>query len=175
MNSDRKIAREARQRSLQNAGSAPRPPRGSFGASAARFCNAQAFINQGSLVLRHGCLHKIAFLWAKFGSDPTVRKFSPRRFRIRVPFPAARDTKFSIFCSPPCRSPRGTLLKASSRLAACICITQQPPHTFQQHSSCGEKRRAPPKAGLLLLVLLGSAPRPAKSNCCGLKFEAGEL
>jgi hypothetical protein len=41
-----------------------------------------------------------AFLWTKFRNDPTFRKLSPRRSRIRAPFPAARDAMFSIFCRP---------------------------------------------------------------------------
>ena len=45
-----KIAREARQRSLQNAGSAPRPPRGPPGAPGGRFINTRAFIIRRSLV-----------------------------------------------------------------------------------------------------------------------------
>ena len=45
-----KIAREVRQRSLQNAGIAPRPPRGPPGAPGGRFINTRAFINRRSLV-----------------------------------------------------------------------------------------------------------------------------
>jgi hypothetical protein len=43
-----KIAREARQRSLQHAGSAPRPLRGPPGAPGGRFINTRAFINRRS-------------------------------------------------------------------------------------------------------------------------------
>jgi hypothetical protein len=44
------FAREARQRSVQSAGNAPRPPRAPSGAPGRRFINTRAFINRRSLV-----------------------------------------------------------------------------------------------------------------------------
>jgi hypothetical protein len=53
--------------------------------------------------------HEIALLWATVRNDPTVRKLSPCRSRIRAPSAPARNAKFSIFCPPPPSPPAGSL------------------------------------------------------------------